>query len=116
MAPVFQTPVIRVDPETPDEAILERAASMLRGGGLVVFPTETVYGLGANALDPQAVAKIFQAKGRPPNNPVIVHIGAVGDVESVAADWPNAASQLAAIQNPPWSSPSRRRNTAASSG
>ena len=57
-----------------DAGAIRRAAEVLRGGGLVAFPTETVYGLGANALDAAAVAKIFAAKGRPPNNPLIVHV------------------------------------------
>ena len=58
----------------PDEKALGLAASLLKGGGLVAFPTETVYGLGADALNPDAVAGIFQAKGRPADNPLIVHI------------------------------------------
>ena len=53
---------------------IDEAAEVLKEGGLVAFPTETVYGLGANALDPNAVAKIFEAKGRPSDNPLIVHI------------------------------------------
>ncbi|MFB7756839.1 L-threonylcarbamoyladenylate synthase, partial [Streptomyces sp. NPDC056121] len=52
---------------------IEKAAGVLRGGGLVALPTETVYGLGANAEDPAAVARIFQVKGRPPSHPLIVH-------------------------------------------
>ncbi len=59
---------------------IRRGADILRGGGLVAFPTETVYGLGANALDPQAVARIFEAKGRPSDNPLIVHIAGVDEV------------------------------------
>ena len=57
---------------TPEE--ISKAASIIRSGGIVAFPTETVYGLGANALDERAVAKIFRAKGRPADNPLIVHI------------------------------------------
>ena len=53
---------------------IDEGARILKEGGLVVFPTETVYGLGANAFDPDAVAKIFKAKGRPHDNPLIVHI------------------------------------------
>ncbi len=68
---------------------------MLRAGGLVVFPTETVYGLGANALDAAAVARIFAAKGRPSNNPLIVHVADVMAVPRVAATWPDAAARLA---------------------
>ncbi|HEV2735365.1 MAG TPA: Sua5/YciO/YrdC/YwlC family protein, partial [Longimicrobiaceae bacterium] len=56
---------LAVDPLRPDPAAIRRAAGTLRRGGLVAFPTETVYGLGANALDPAAVARIFAAKGRP---------------------------------------------------
>jgi L-threonylcarbamoyladenylate synthase len=68
---------------------------MLRSGGLVAFPTETVYGLGANALDPAAVAKIFAAKGRPATNPIIVHIATMDEVKSLAAVWPDVAQTLA---------------------
>src|SRR5918992_4784333 len=68
------TDVIRVAPDAPDEAALSRAADCLRRGGLVAFPTETVYGLGVHALDPAAVRRLFAAKGRPPNDPLIVHV------------------------------------------
>ncbi len=93
---MIRTPIIRVDPRLPDEAVLERAASILRGGGLVVFPTETVYGLGANALDAAAVARIFQAKGRPQNNPLIVHVTDATDSSRVVSHWPKSAQLLAA--------------------
>ena len=63
-----------VDPVRPDPNIIADAAARLRVGELVAFPTETVYGLGANALDAEAVARIFAAKGRPSYNPVIVHV------------------------------------------
>jgi L-threonylcarbamoyladenylate synthase len=76
-----KTEVVRVTPELPDAATLRRAGDILRRGGLVAFPTETVYGLGANALDPVAVRRIFLAKGRPGDNPLIVH---VADRESLA--------------------------------
>jgi L-threonylcarbamoyladenylate synthase len=74
---------------------LARAAGILRAGGLVAFPTETVYGLGANALDAEAVARIFAAKGRPANNPLIVHVAATADVLRVASAWPDEAARLA---------------------
>src|SRR5690348_11672812 len=74
---------------------LEQAAAILRAGGLVAFPTETVYGLGANALDPAAVARIFAAKGRPPNNPIIVHVANIAQGRELAADWPPSAERLA---------------------
>jgi L-threonylcarbamoyladenylate synthase len=76
-------------------AAIARAAALLRGGGLVAFPTETVYGLGANALDAAAVARIFAAKGRPAANPLIVHVTDATDVPRVAATWPDAARWLA---------------------
>src|SRR6516162_3915585 len=73
-----QTLRLAVDPEQLDTAearsALDRAAEILRSGGLVALPTETVYGLGANALDPAAVARIFTAKQRPSWDPVIVHV------------------------------------------
>jgi L-threonylcarbamoyladenylate synthase len=74
---------------------LERAAALLRAGGLVAFPTETVYGLGANALDPEAVARIYAAKGRPATSPLIVHVADVAMAQTVAAEWPEAAQRLA---------------------
>lgn len=89
------TEVLKVDPRAPDEGVLARAAAVLRGGGLVAFPTETVYGLGALALDEQAVARIFAAKGRPADNPVIVHVADVGAARGLAAVWPAAADTLA---------------------
>jgi L-threonylcarbamoyladenylate synthase len=69
---------------------------VLRRGGLVAFPTETVYGLGANALDADAVAGIFRAKGRPANNPIIVHVGEPRDALGVVAEWPDTAQRLTA--------------------
>ena len=66
--------VVKVDPHSPQHLAIERAAKILRDGGLVAFPTETVYGLGAHALDPQAVHKIFAAKERPGWDPLIVHV------------------------------------------
>ena len=74
---------------------LDKAAALLRSGGLVAFPTETVYGLGANALDPAAVARIYAAKGRPSTSPLIVHVADVAMARTVAAEWPEAAQRLA---------------------
>jgi L-threonylcarbamoyladenylate synthase len=84
-----------VDPDLPDLAALEPAAALLRDGGLVAFPTETVYGLGANALDPAAVARIFDVKGRPANDPLIVHVATTGDLAPLAEHVPDAALSLA---------------------
>lgn len=92
----MQTQVLRVHPETPEPDAIARAAAVLRGGGLVAFPTETVYGLGADALDPAAVRRIFEAKGRPATNPLIVHVAEAAAARDVAADWPEAAARLAA--------------------
>lgn len=91
----MQTEVITVRPDAPQPDAIARAAEVIRRGGLVAFPTETVYGLGASALDPAAVGHIFAAKGRPANNPVIVHVANVEQVSRVAADWPESARRLA---------------------
>jgi L-threonylcarbamoyladenylate synthase len=74
---------------------IRRAAEVMRGGGLVCFPTETVYGLGANALDADAVRRIFEAKGRPANNPLIVHIADRERAKAIVAEWPESAQRLA---------------------
>src|SRR5277367_4872555 len=74
---------------------IKKAGEILRSGGLVVFPTETVYGLGANALDAAAVAKIYALKGRPATSPLIVHVGSVEQARELAAEWPAEAERLA---------------------
>lgn len=74
---------------------LSRAAEVIRAGGLVAFPTETVYGLGANAFDAAAVARVFEAKGRPATNPVIVHVSKVEQVDDIASGLPAIARRLA---------------------
>ncbi len=79
----------------PSPAEIEHAASLLRAGKLVAFPTETVYGLGANALDAVAVARVFEAKGRPSTSPIIVHVSNREMVRAVAAEWPPMAQILA---------------------
>ncbi|HEX8465726.1 MAG TPA: L-threonylcarbamoyladenylate synthase [Abditibacterium sp.] len=78
-----------------DDAHIERAARRLRGGDLVAFPTETVYGLGANALDPAAVAKIYAAKGRPSYNPLIVHVAEATQAQELVSGWNERAEKLA---------------------
>jgi L-threonylcarbamoyladenylate synthase len=74
---------------------IDTAAAIIRGGGLVAFPTETVYGLGANALDKAAVERIYTAKGRPPTSPLIVHVGSIDMACTVVREWPAAAEILA---------------------
>lgn len=88
--------ILIVDAGDPDSAALARAGALLREGRLVAFPTETVYGLGANALDAGAAARIFAAKGRPANDPLIVHVAAVEAVAQVAGELPPTARLLAA--------------------
>ena len=87
--------VVVVDPLEPDPAVMEEGGTILRAGGLVAFPTETVYGLGANALDEAAVDRIFATKGRPAYNPVIVHVADRAQARGFASDWPDAAERLA---------------------
>ena len=74
MNKTVRTEVLRINSKKPADGIIERASSLIRSGEIVAFPTETVYGLGANALDPLAISKIYQIKGRPSDNPLIVHI------------------------------------------
>ncbi len=89
------TRYLSVDRDDPDLAIIDQAAELLRKGGLVAFPTETVYGLGADATNPAAVAGIFEAKGRPANNPLIVHGHDVDAVRKAVSRWPISAAKLA---------------------
>jgi len=88
--------VVRVSRTHPDPAVMRRAANLLQTGQLVAFPTETVYGLGANALDPEAVARVYAAKGRPGWNPLIVHVADRAAAERLVLTWPEAADRLAA--------------------
>ncbi|MBL9124548.1 MAG: threonylcarbamoyl-AMP synthase [Planctomycetaceae bacterium] len=89
------TRVLPVDPLDPEPDAIAAAAGVLRAGGLVAFPTETVYGLGAAALDAGAVERIFLAKGRPATNPVIVHVADLSQLEQVVDVWPESAARLA---------------------
>jgi L-threonylcarbamoyladenylate synthase len=88
--------VLPVDAASPGASVIAQAAEVLRAGGLVAFPTETVYGLGANALDGSAVARIFAAKGRPVTNPIIVHVASVDEAKKLVSAWPDIAATLAA--------------------
>jgi len=83
-----KTEVLRINSKKPDDGIIERASSLIRSGEIVAFPTETVYGLGANALDPLAISKIYQIKGRPSDNPLIVHIGDLNMLSGLVSTIP----------------------------
>ncbi|MDY4190819.1 MAG: L-threonylcarbamoyladenylate synthase [Oscillospiraceae bacterium] len=95
MADRIETQVLRVRNIYDDMEPLQKAAEILAGGGLVAFPTETVYGLGANALDEKAVAGIFKAKGRPQDNPLIVHVCDLDMIGPLVTEIPEAALRLA---------------------
>ena len=88
------TIIIKIDEQNIKEASLDYPAEMLKNGGLVVFPTETVYGLGANALDETAVESIFKAKGRPSDNPLIVHISDISQLDELVCEIPENAHIL----------------------
>jgi L-threonylcarbamoyladenylate synthase len=97
-APAETTPeVVAIDPSAIEAERLERAAEALAGGRLVGFPTETVYGLGANALDEEAVEAIFAAKDRPAGHPLIVHVAEREQAAELAAGWGERADQLARV-------------------
>ena len=97
---VKDTRIVEIDRESVDQdaldAYLEVPARLLSQNGTVAFPTETVYGLGANALDESAVLKIFEAKGRPSDNPLIVHIAKISDLDALVDDVPAYAQKLMA--------------------
>lgn len=89
------TITLTLSPHNPDPELIRQAADIILRRGLVAFPTETVYGLGANAMDEEAVAKIFAAKGRPSNDPLIVHIPSVDDIKLVASEIPPIVKKIA---------------------
>ena len=90
----METEIITVDKENPELERIRIAAQVIREGGLVAFPTETVYGLGANTFDVKAVSRIFEAKNRPYDNPLIVHISRGSDVYELARDVPDFVDEL----------------------
>ena len=87
--------VVAMDAEHLNMEAIQKAGKILREGGLVAFPTETVYGLGGNALDPKASMKIYAAKGRPSDNPLIVHIADIKDLAKITTEIPEGARILA---------------------
>ncbi len=90
----MQTKIIKIDKDNIDPAKIREAANTIKNGGLVAFPTETVYGLGANGLDEKAVKNIFTAKGRPSDNPLILHIAEISSLENITTKVPETASIL----------------------
>jgi L-threonylcarbamoyladenylate synthase len=87
--------IVSMDAEHLDKEAIKKAGEILKNGGLVAFPTETVYGLGGNALDPKASMKIYAAKGRPSDNPLIVHIADIEKLKEVTTEIPEGARILA---------------------
>jgi L-threonylcarbamoyladenylate synthase len=89
--PDLNTRVIIIDAAMPDHAAIREAASLIRSGQLVAFPTETVYGLGGDGLNPAALSRIYAVKGRPPDNPLILHVASQEQLLSMAAEVPDIA-------------------------
>ena len=90
----MQTKIFKTNPKNPNISQIKQAATIIKSGKLVAFPTETVYGLGANALDHKAVKKIFESKGRPSDNPLIIHIADVADLGILSDHIPKTAFVL----------------------
>jgi len=90
----MKTILLKVEPENPDLTKIQVAAEIIRNGGLVAFPTETVYGLGADALNPEAVAALFEAKKRPLDNPPIIHVANVNEIDVLVEEVPQKARLL----------------------
>ncbi len=91
----MRTQIISMDEETMDKDALAQAGRIIKSGGLVAFPTETVYGLGGDALQEESAARIYRAKGRPSDNPLIVHICRMEDLPALVGQVPEAAKKLA---------------------
>lgn len=87
--------IIAVDAASPDADVIARAAQLIRAGGLVAMPTETVYGLAGDALRAESIARIYAAKGRPSHNPLIAHVADAAQAQALAAEWPMMARELA---------------------
>ncbi len=91
----METIVSKITHTIEDNAVIDKAGKIIRSGGLVAFPTETVYGLGGDALNPEASGKIYAAKGRPSDNPLIIHICKLEDITKIVSDFPENARRLA---------------------
>lgn len=92
----MNTKIIKIDKNNIDKKLIKEAANIIKSGGIVAFPTETVYGLGANGLDEQAIKKIYRAKGRPVDNPLILHISEKEQLNPLVKDIPDIAHDLMA--------------------
>ena len=90
----MKTKLLKISPEKPEPALVAEAAKVLQEGGLVAFPTETVYGLGGNGLDQEACKKIYSAKGRPSDNPLILHISQISELRPIVREIPPGAQKL----------------------
>jgi len=95
MSSFKKTLVLKIDPAKPDSKLIKYAARVLKGGGLVAFPTETVYGLGANLLDKKAIARLYKVKERPGNKPFTVHIAGLGQIKKLGSALDDRAKRLA---------------------
>ncbi|MCH5257645.1 MAG: threonylcarbamoyl-AMP synthase [Lachnospiraceae bacterium] len=91
----MKTQIVQVDERHINKELIQQAGNIIQAGGLVAFPTETVYGLGGNALSSEASGKIYAAKGRPSDNPLIVHICRIEDLQPIVKEIPEAAQKLA---------------------
>ncbi|MDD3369613.1 MAG: L-threonylcarbamoyladenylate synthase [Lachnospiraceae bacterium] len=91
----METEVVKIEEDKIDQSVMKRAGEILKAGGLVAFPTETVYGLGGDALNKESSRKIYAAKGRPSDNPLIVHIAGMEDLDAITKEVPEAAYRLA---------------------
>ena len=91
----MKTEIEQIHEENIDQSVIDRAGEIIQNGGLVAFPTETVYGLGGDALNEASSGKIYAAKGRPSDNPLIVHIAEIDSLARIAAKIPEKAVALA---------------------
>ena len=91
----METIISKISHTIKDDEIIHTAGDIIKSGGLVAFPTETVYGLGGDALNPDSSRKIYAAKGRPSDNPLIIHICKLEDIYRIVSDFPEKAKKLA---------------------
>jgi len=93
----MKTKIVKINPNQPNMEAIKKAGEILQRGGLVALPTETVYGLGANALDEEGAKKTYQVKGRPSDNPLIIHIAKLEDLEKITINRPSEADLLTKV-------------------